>query len=571
MAKRTREGPSQYGGVIHTYQQYDPRHFPSPTQPPPDLVSSAMHHWLAYGRMHRLTEDELARAVRLDPSQIAGLGPSLDALIEMLLERKRKILAKYETRHALGDAAHRYEQLRRRLVPPSIVKELYEEATEDEQIYELERIWYALRDDRSSFAAGLVRLISRLGDKYQVEQLVARYTFTGREPMTVEQALAIKEELETIDRLLEQLEHARKTAQIAVIDLDDLAEFAETADIERLQELQEAVEQYMREMAEHQGLDRNDGAFHLTPKAMRVFQGRLLERIFSELQPSRTGRHTNATLGEGAVELPSTKPYEFGDSVTQMDIPQTLINTMIRSGAERPLRLRSEDIVVHRTRSSPKCATAVIMDMSGSMRYDGQYVNVKRMAMAFDGLIRRDFPGDFVGFLEMYTVARLRRPGEILDLLPKPVTIYDPIVALRVDMSREDISEYELPPHFTNIQHALKLARQSLAVRDTPNRQIVLITDGLPTAHFSDNWLYLLYPPNIVTEEATLREGLACAREGITINVFLVPSWSQCEEDIRFAYKLAESTHGRVFFTAGDDLDRFVLWDYVARKREILG
>lgn len=560
----------KYGGVIHTYQQYDPRQFPSPTQPPPDLVSPAFQHWLAYGRRRELTEEELARAVRLDPSQIAGLGPSLDALIQMLLERKRKILEKYETRRVQEDAARRFQQLRSQLKPPRPLRERFERAAEEEQIYDLERIWYALREEQSPFARGLVQLMDRLGDKYQVDQLAAKYPFTGREPLTVEQALAVKQELETIDKLLEQLEKARETAQIALIDLEELAQFAETADVERLQELQQAVEQYLRDLAEQQGLDRQEGGYQLTPHAFRVFQGRLLERIFSQLQPSRTGRHTNATLGEGAVELPQTKPYEFGDSVSQMDIPQSLINTMIRTGGERPLRMRPEDIVIHRTRTSPKCATAVIMDMSGSMRYDGQYVNVKRMALAFDGLIRREYPGDVVQFIEMYTVARLCRPGDVIELLPKPVTIYDPLVALRVDMSREDVSEFHLPPHFTNIQHALKLARRVLAVQDTPNRQVVLITDGLPTAHFVENWLYLLYPPNPATEEATLREGQFCAREGITINIFLLPSWSQSEEDIRFAYRLAESTRGRVFFTAGNDLDRFVLWDYVQRKREIL-
>ncbi len=560
-----------YGGVIHTYQQYDPVHFPSPTQPPADFVSPAFQHWLAYGKMRELTDEELARAVRLDPSQIAGLGPSLDALIQMLLERKRKILAKYETRHAQEDAARRYRQLATQLKPPGKFKDRYQRASGDEQIYELERLWYAVGNEQSGFARGLVQLIDRLGDKYQVDGLVAKYEFTGRERLTVDQAIEVRRELETIDKLLEQLEKARETAQIALIDMEALAEFAETADVERLQELQETVQQYLREMAEQQGLEREGRSFQLTPKAFRIFQSRLLERIFSNLQPSRTGRHTNATLGEGAVELPQTKPYEFGDSVTQMDIPQSLINAMLRSGGRPPLRLRSEDIVVHRTRTSPKCATAVIMDMSGSMRYDGQYINVKRMALAFDGLIRREYPGDFVQFVEMYTVARLRRAGEILELMPKPVTIYDPFVALKVDMSREDVSEHMLPPHFTNIQHALKLARQSLCGQDTPNRQIVLITDGLPTAHFSDKWLYLLYPPNSATEEFTLREGLACAREGITINIFLMPSWSQSEEDIRFAYRLAESTRGRVFFTAGNDLDRFVLWDYIDRKREILG
>jgi uncharacterized protein with von Willebrand factor type A (vWA) domain len=155
-------------------------------------------------------------------------------------------------------------------------------------------------------------------------------------------------------------------------------------------------------------------------------------------------------------------------------------------------------------------------------------------------------------------------------MLPKRVTIHDPWVRLRVDMSRDDISENQIHPHFTNIQHALQIARQNLATIDTPNRQIVLITDGLPTAHFEGSQLYMLYPPDPRTESATLREGMLCQRDGIVINMFLLPSWSQSEDDIRFSYRLAESTRGRVFFTAGRDLDRFVVWDYVQRKREII-
>ena len=109
-----------------------------------------------------------------------------------------------------------------------------------------------------------------------------------------------------------------------------------------------------------------------------------------------------------------------------------------------------------------------------------------------------------------------------------------------------------------------------LSAQDTTNRQIILITDGLPTAHFDGSDLYLLYPPDPLTEQATMREALLCQRAEITINLFLVPSWSQSEEDIRFAYRVAETTQGRVFFTAGRDLDRYVVWDYVSRKREIV-
>ena len=558
------------GGIIHTYQKYDPKNFPSPTQPPPDLISPAMQHMLMFGNMRELTEEELARAVRLDPSQIAGLGPSLDTLLAMLLERKRKILEKYETETVQLAARRNYRERGAAVQPPQKLRRSYQRAFDEEQIYDLERLWYAVGDDRSQFARQLVQLIERLGEQYQIDELAAEYYFTGTTPMTVPEALAIKEELEKIDELLKQLEEARDTAQIGIIDMDALAEFAEPGDLSQLRQLQQMVEDYTREMAQRQGLDRQDGAYRLTPKAYRLFQGRLLEKIFSNLQAARSGRHQGPIVGEGAVEMQATKPYEFGDSIAQMDIPQTFINAMIRNGPGLPIRISTDDIEIHRTRNSPKCATVVIMDMSGSMRHQGEYVNVKRMALALEGLIRSEYPGDFLRFVEMFTFAKPCLPGQIAELMPKPVTLFDPVVRLKADMSRDDLSETQIPPHFTNIQHGLQMARQHLASQDTPNRQIILITDGLPTAHFEESVLYLLYPPDPRTEQATMREGRLCQREGITINVFLVPSWSQSEEDIRFAYRLAESTTGRVFFTAGRDLDRYVVWDYVSRKREIV-
>ena len=572
------------GGIIHTYQKYDPMKFPSPTAEPPDLTSPAMEHMLRFGSMRRLTPEELARAVRLDPSQIKGLGPSLDALRAILEERKRKILEKYETDTVQMKSHDNYHKLGDKIQPPKELRRRFEQAFEEEQIYDLERVWYAAGDDQSPFARQIVQLVERLGEKYEIDELAAKYEFTGRTSLTVAEALAVKEELDKIEELLKQLEQARETAQIAIIDMDALSEFTEPGEIEGLREMQQMIDDYLKELGKRQGLEMDEaGLFKLTPQAQRLFQGKLLSRIFSNLAAARSGRHQGPIVGEGAVEMQRTKQYEFGDSLTHMDIPQTFVNAMIRSAGETQpkgngnsrselptLRLKNEDIEIHKTRNSPKCATVVIMDMSGSMRYDGQYMNVKRMALALEGLIRSEYPGDYLQFLEMYTFAKPVPPGKVIELMCKVPTLHDPVVRLKADMSDERYTELDIPPHFTNIQHALQLSRRFLAAQDTPNRQVILITDGLPTAHFEGSELFLLYPPDIRTEQATMREGQLCMRDGITINMFLVPSWSQSEEDIKFAYRLAESTKGRVFFTGGNDLDRFVVWDYVNRKREIL-
>ena len=493
------------GGIIHTYQKFDPAHFPSPTTPPPDMVSPAFEHLLTYGNTRRLTEEELARAIHLDPSKIAGLGPGLEVLMEILRERKRKILRTYETDHVQDLAARRFHDESKKARPPSKLTNRYQEAVRDEQLHDLENLWYTAGGEQSEFGKELLQVVARLGDKYQIDELAAKYEFTGRTPLTIPEALAVKEELETIEKLLKQLEDAAKTAQIGVIDMEELARFTEPGDLDQLSALQQQIQDFLREAAERQGIEEGKRGFELTPKAYRIFQSRVLTQIFSALQASRSGRHQGPIMGEGATEMQQTKPYEFGDSVTHMDIPASLVNAMLRNGPGLPIALKPDDIEIHKTRNNPKCATAVVLDMSGSMRYDGQYVNVKRMGLALDGLIKSEFAGDFLQFIEMFTFAKPRHISEIATLMPKPVTLYDPIVRLRADMSNPDVSEFQIPPHFTNIQHGLQLARRFLSVQDTPNRQIVLITDGLPTAHFEGKILYLLYPPDPRTESATLR------------------------------------------------------------------
>jgi uncharacterized protein with von Willebrand factor type A (vWA) domain len=559
------------GGIVHSYQRYDPARIPSPRPADVDLVSPAMEHLLEFGELDDLTPEELAGAVLLDPEQIRGFGPSIESLRRMLEARKRKILEHWDAAGARKRARTAFREAAAKVKPPAKHKEIFHRAVREEQLRLLERLWYAQDDDQSRFGADLVGLVDRLGAVYQIDELATKWAFTGREKLGVEEALRVKEELEEIDRLLAQLAEAQKNARVGLIDLEALGRYAAEGELDDLARLKAQVEEMVARMAAEQGLDKGKKGYSLSPKAMRLFQGKLLEKIFSALDPSRTGRHQVNVTGEGAVELVPTRPYEFGDSVANIDIPGSLVNAMLRQGKERPLRLDARDIEVHTTRNTPKCATVVALDMSGSMRHGGLYVSVKRMALALQGLVQREFPGDTLSFLEMYSFAKPRPAGEIVTLLPKPVTIFEPVVRLRADMSDPAITAEDVPPHFTNIQHALQLARRQLARADTPNKQVILITDGLPTAHFEGNQLYLLYPPHKRTEEATLREAEACRREGIVVNVFLLSGWSQSREDIQFAYKLAQTAQGRVFFTSGKDLDRFVVWDYVSRRRSIIG
>lgn len=556
-----------------------------PAQAPADMVTPAFDHLLAYGSLDGLTPEQLAEAVEIDPSQIKGLGPSIQSLLAMLEERKRKILETYETTSVRQEADRAYRESTRTGKPPAFAKAAFQKAIREEQLADLERLWYRL-DGRDEFAGPLVSMMERLGEKYEVEQLASKYDFTGRRELSVPQAIDIKEELETIDRLIQQLRDAARNAKVYLIDMDALARFASEEQMEGMDQIQRQVAEALRQLAEQQGLQQQGGRLTLTPKAFRLFQSKLLDQIFSDIQAAKSGRHSAEIVGDGAVETQRTRPYEFGDSLANMDVPASVINAMIREHGKSPftevnaanqrpqtgrVRVLPEDIEVHITRNKPKCATVVCMDMSGSMRYAGQYVNVKRMALALHGLIRNEYPGDFVDFVEVCSLPRRVHISEVPELLPKPVTIFDPVVRLKADMSDDRITTMDIPPHFTNIQRGLSVARQMLQVQDTPNRQIILITDGLPTAHFEGSWLYLLYPPHARTEQHTLREGLLCRDQGITINIFLLSNWGQTEEDVHFAQNLAEGTSGRVIFVGGKELDRYVVWDYVKRRRSILG
>ena len=565
------------GGVFHTYRGYDPATFPPPTAPPSDGLRGLGDEMMASGGRRRFTPEELAEAIRLPPEALAGLGPSIEAILARLESRRDKILATWNPAPTAADAAGAVDELARPILEDGTlddgVRSRLTREIRERQIHGLERLWYLL--DRDTPARGKIPgIVQAMADQDRVEGLRDGWAFRGRRVPTIEEAFEIREELEAIDRLLEQLKEALRDAKPVIVDLEELREFVEEADLENFAEVRRRAEELLRQAAEREGLVQDEDGWSLGPSAMRKYQQALLASVFDSMQGGRHGRHDPVDHDEGVHELPSTRPWEFGDPLAGVDLPASILNCVAREAStggdpSRPA-IRGEDLEVHRTRATTKCATVVIMDMSGSMRWGGQYVACKKMAMALEGLVRREYPGDRLHFMEMYSVARVVPRGELMNLLPKPVTINDPVVRLRADMSDPDITEQDLPPHFTNIQHALRLARRLLANADTPNRQIVLITDGLPTAHFEDDDLFLLYPPDPRTEAATMREAALLGREGGVLNVFLVPSWSQNEEDVRFAHRLAESTSGRVVFTGGEDLDRFVIWDYLSKRRQVI-
>ncbi len=175
-------------GLVHAYLGYDPKSFPSPTAPPPDVAGAAFDFAMEFGDLAEFTEEQLAAAIHIDASQIAGLGPSLQSLIAMLEERKARILATYETDAVRRTARKAYLDQAGTIQIRKEQGDALLRAVRGEQMRDLERLWYAQRDEQSPVARGLLKLMQRLGEKYQVEQLAGKYAFTGHEPMTVRKA-----------------------------------------------------------------------------------------------------------------------------------------------------------------------------------------------------------------------------------------------------------------------------------------------------------------------------------------------------------------------------------------------
>ena len=160
--------------------------------------------------MRQLTEEELANAIRLDPGQFAGLGPSIDQMSRMVEDRKRQILEKYETDSVQSLAAAQFSDTASNISAPKQHRKALHRAVRDQQIYQLEHLWYEAERSDPRFASQLLHLMESLGEKYQIDHLASEYDFVGRESMTIPKALEILEELKSIDELLSQLKRPGK-------------------------------------------------------------------------------------------------------------------------------------------------------------------------------------------------------------------------------------------------------------------------------------------------------------------------------------------------------------------------
>jgi uncharacterized protein with von Willebrand factor type A (vWA) domain len=391
-----------------------------------------------------------------------------------------------------------------------------------------------LRDDRLRW--DMARLAGNLQTLRPGQPFGEPYPFNGDEPLGLPDALAAIDRQQSFDAMEEELLGARDPDALDRIDeasLRDLAGDEATNDLEQLRALTRALE-------EAGYLERDGGRLELTPRAARKLGMRALTDIFSRLRRESLGGHPLASVGSGGERTDETKAYEHGDPFA-VDLNRTLFNAMARNGPGTPVQIAPDDFEVHRSEETTVSSTVLLLDMSRSMLLRGCSTAAKRVAMALHTLIHTKYPRDRLYVVGFAYYARQIKPEAIATLSP-----------------------YEFE-YGTNLQHALIIARQLLGRRSGGNKEIVVITDGEPTAHIANGQVEFAYPPTIRTMQSTLREVGRATRDGIVINTFMLERSRYLSE---FVDLMSRINRGRAFYVEPEHLGEYVLVDYVSKKRK---
>ncbi len=324
-----------------------------------------------------------------------------------------------------------------------------------------------------------------------------------------------------------------------------------------------------------------DGKFVVTPKGIRRVENKALEELFNITRKDKLGKHDTEFRGAGQTVHEESKPYEFGDPVSNLNLHETLKNAMYREGLGEPdasasgsesrettvrprINITEDDFVVHDTEFQTSCATVVLLDMSGSMMRYGKFGGAKKVAMALQSLVRGKYQGDFLQVVGFYTYATPLTERELLYAAPKPVSIFDPRVRLRINL---DHPPGFIPEHFTNIHAGLQFARRILRKQPAQNKQIITITDGEPTAHMEGRDLVLIYPPAERTAKITLAEVKRCANEGLHLSSFALIEDYFYLGLVNFVEQMAAVSGGIAAYCNADDLGNMVIDSFVGGRR----
>lgn len=368
-----------------------------------------------------------------------------------------------------------------------------------------------------------------------MDDLRRQYPFLGDDSLTMEQAMEMMRGLQELDQLEQSLQEAMRTGNMDDIDPDKLAELLG----EEARKIYDELDR-LRKLLQESGYVTGDDKMDLTARGIRRIGQKALKEVFTHLKKDRIGNHMMDARGANGDLLGETKPYEFGDPF-QVDLQATVRNAVLRGGPQVPVKLSPEDFEVFRNEHMTRSATVLLLDQSRSMGLFNNWQAAKKVTLALMALMRSQYPRDSLHIVGFSDYAR--------------------------EIKEEDLakSSWNAWVSGTNLHHALMLARKLLNQEKGSTRQILLITDGEPTAHLEGDRAYFSYPPSFRTEQETLKEVKRCTQEDILINTFMLENSYQL---VNFVDRLTRINRGRAFYSSSGNLGEYVLVDYVQNRRK---
>ena len=374
-----------------------------------------------------------------------------------------------------------------------------------------------------------------MGQMMPLDELARQYPFLGDDSLTMEQAMEMMRQMQDLDRLEQSLQEAMRTGRLDDVDPEQLAELL-GEDARRAWEQLDRLRQLLKDA----GYVTGDDQLELTARGIRRIGQKALREVFIHLKKDRLGNHELDTRGAGGDILGDTKTYEFGDPF-QLDMQASIKNAILRGGPSVPVRMTPQDFEIYRQEHMTRAATAVLLDQSRSMGLFNNFQAAKKVTLALFALIRTQYPRDTLHVIGFSDYAR--------------------------EIKEEDLPKVNWNAWVsgTNLQHALMLSRKLLSNEKGGSRQILVITDGEPTAHLEGGRAYFSYPPSYRTELETLKEVKRCTQERIIINTFMLENNYQL---VNFVDRMTRINRGRAFYSSSENLGQYLLVDYLNNRKK---
>jgi uncharacterized protein with von Willebrand factor type A (vWA) domain len=477
---------------------------------------------------------------RPDPEELARMREMMDALSLMIEQDRRgeELDPSFEEfMSKFGDyfpGAESLEDVIRMMAERAAAAEAMFNSLSSEQQGELRALFDQMMQNMD-LNFSMNRLVSNLRQATPDIDWNRAHRLRGQDGSSFAQAASVAEQLGELRGLEEFLGQNHAAQGLPEVDVEAVRRNLGDDAARHVERLQKAL----KAMKDEGFIDRQGNRLKLSAKGIRKIGQIALKDIFNQLRDSPTiGAHPTATIARGGDREETSKPWVPGEPVS-LHLPKTLRNALLRSGPGTPVRLHPDDFEVEEYEATRRSATVVAIDLSLSMAMRGNLVPAKKMVLALTQLIRSKFPRDFVSVIGF---------GERAQELQ-----VEDVPALTIDYN-----------YGTNLQHALALSRHLLR-NERGERQVIVVTDGEPTAHLTASGEpFFAWPPVKETLEKTMAEVLRCTKAGITINTFALDIE---RSQFPFVEQIARVNGGRLFYTDVNDLGSYALDDFVKHRR----